>query len=161
MPNAAQKLHSLYDRLRGQGHEIPPELGCDRNDIEIFEEHYDHPLPEELIEFLCATLPQGDLDIGVYKTSDAIGLLREQLDAAPLEGNIKHGFFGLGWWTGDSDGDGWLYDLQSGKIYAVQVYDDDEESREAVIELAYQKFDSFDTWVDFLEQECREREWID
>ena len=160
MPEAAQKLHSLYDRLRGQGHIIPDKMGCDRTDLEIFEKHYDQPLPDELVDFLCATLPGGYLDIGVYKTADPKALLYEQLGAVPLEGNVKHGFFGLGWWTGDTDGDGWLYDLQGGKIYAVQIYNNDEDNRAAVIEAAYQEFDSFDTWVDFLEQECRDRGWI-
>ena len=71
------------------------------------------------------------------------------------------GLFGLGWWSGDTDGDGWLYDLEDGKIYAVQSYHNDEETKEEVINLAYQVFDSFGAWVNFLEQECREREWLD
>lgn len=159
--SAPEHLLFLYDRLRGQGHEIPEAFGCTAQELEIFTEHYPRELPQELIDFLCATLPKAYLDIGVYKTKPPKALLQEQLDAVPLEGNMKHGFFGLGWWTGDTDGDGWLYDLEDGRIYAVQIYHNDEETKQDVIDLAYQSFDSFDAWVDFLEQECREREWLD
>ena len=157
---AIKSLLFLYERLKGQGHDIPDEFGCAADDLKIFGPHYSQPLPMELVDFLCATLPQGYLDIGVYKTIGPEALLAEQLEAIPLEGNMKHGLFGLGWWTGDCDGDGWLYDLQSGKIYAVPIYNNDEETRGGVLESAYQTFDNFSEWVIFLEQECREREWL-
>ena len=158
--NAAQSLLELYENLRGTGHYIPDLIGCDLRDLSIFEDVYPAPLTPELKNFLVQILPQGSLDIGVFKTLPPSELLEEQQDAVPFEGNIKHGFFGLGWWTGDCDGDGWFYDLYNGRIYAVMLYHNDKESREAIHELAYKTFDDFDTWVEFLYDECRSRGWL-
>jgi hypothetical protein len=159
--DAAAALLQLYTNLRGRGHIIPDEFGCDPQELTIFAKHYSHPLPRELIDFLSKTSPRGYLDIGVFKTDRPEELLKQQLDAVPLEGNIKYGFFGLGWWTGETDGDGWLYDLVEHRIYAVQIYSNDEANRESVIDTAYQRFDSLKDWVSFLEKECRQRGWID
>jgi hypothetical protein len=158
--SAANKLLSIFDLLRGTGHEVPDEIGCSDAALSVFEGYYPVPLPQDLRDFLTLILPAGSLDIGVFKSLPPARLLREQQDAVPFEGNMKHGFFGLGWWTGDADGDGWLYDLQNGRIYAVMLYHNDEESREAIHDLAYHDFGSFKEWVDFLYAECQERGWI-
>ena len=43
---------------------------------------------------------------------------------------------------------------------SVMLYHNDEESREAVHDLAYHDFSSFGERVDFLYVECQDREWI-
>jgi hypothetical protein len=140
---------------------VPREIGCKTEELSVFEGSYPVPLTPDLKEFLVMTLPRGFLDIGVFKTMGGPReLFAEQRNAVPFEGNIKHGFFGLGWWTGESDGDGWLYDLHNGRIYAVMLYHNDEPSRKAVHDLAYHDFANFEEWVDFLHAKCHERDWL-
>ena len=147
---AASKLLNLFQKLRGQWGEIPDEFGCSKEDLKVFYPHYKAPLPNELVDFLCRILPKGYLDIGVFKTGTPKRLLKEQLGAVPFEGNIKYNLFGLGWWSGETDGDGWLYDLDSGQVHAIQIYHNYEDSKEIVLSKAYHSFGSLNEWVDFL-----------
>ena len=154
---AAIKLFQLYDKIKDQGHIIPEEFGCTEKELEIFSKHYKKPFTKDLIEFLCETLPKSSLDIGVYKTESPKDLLNEQLNAVPFEGNMKYNLFGLGLWTGESDGDGWFYDLETRKVHAIQLYYNDEKSKKDVLEKAYHSFNSLEKWIDFLEKESKRR----
>ena len=149
----ADKLVELCEELRSEGHfEIPKEFGCKKEDLEIFEEHYGE-LPEDLVDFLCGFLPKGDLDISLLKTTHPVALLEEQTNFVPFEGNIKHRLFGLGWWIGEQDGDGWFYDLETGKIYAIDIYSNDLPTRDQTLSAAYKSFENLDEWVGFLSQQ--------
>lgn len=159
---ASERLLTLYELLRNRRFgRIASEFGCSPADLAIFEGHYSVPLPMELQNFLVRTLPYGSLDIGVYKTKPPAGLLEEQLNTVPFYPNLENHLFGLGWWTGQGDGDGWLYDLVEGGIYAVGLGDSYDHTRETLLASSYLKFAGFEPWVGFLHQECRRRNWLD
>lgn len=167
MLEASENLLELYKTLRGgadwipKAFEIPKAFGCLDADLEIFAPHYPLPLPKELRAFLVETMPQGYLDIGILKTYGPRELLNEQLGAVPFYGNMGLGFFGLGWWTGNSDGDGWLCDLDDLRVYAVSLSHNYDNTRETLIRKAYLQFDSLAAWVAYLKGLCREYGWIE
>ena len=156
------KLFSLYDRLRDStAHRIPREFGCQATELEIFSEHYPSDLPAELQEFLQLTLPKGSLDIGVYKTCAPRDLLNEQLNTVPFYPNIENDLFGFGWWSGNGDGDGWIFDLVDGGIHAVGHGSSYDHSRMSFLQSeSYLYFAGFDGWVNYLEARCEEYGWL-
>lgn len=160
MQSDSNALLALYRELKGNGHEIPPHFGCSDSELDIFAPHYPVTLPRRLRDFLLNTMPKGSLDIGVYKTCEPKCLLAVQLDNVPFYGNIQNGFFGIGWWTGESDGDGWLYDLRDHRIHAIDLGDNYDHTRESLIEAAYLSFNGFGDWIRYLRIECVEREWL-
>lgn len=161
MQSDSDALLSLYRELNGTGHEIPPQFGCNNSELDIFGPHYPVPLPRRLREFLADTLPKGSLDIGVYKTCEPKCLLSAQLNSVPFYGNLQNGFFGLGWWTGGSDGDGWLFDLRDHRIHAIDLGNNYDHTRESLIGTAYLSFDGFGDWIRHLRVECVQRGWLE
>ncbi len=158
------ELLNIYAELRNMDYPavmIPESFGCSPSDLEIFGKHYQTPLPGSLIEFLSTTLPIDFVDIGVYKTKNAAGLLDEQLNVLPYTQNIKNDLFTIGWWTGETDGDSWCFDLKTELIHSIRIDDYEEgKSRSAVLDDADFSFDSFSEWSNFLTMELINRNWL-
>jgi len=158
--NAANRLIELIERLYVQGGRELPRFGCDRGDLKIFNEHHSIPLADELEEFLCRVLPDSSVETNVLNTFSPAKLLDYQLNHVPSYGNIQHGFFAIGWWHGETDGDGWLYELSSRRIYAVQIYNNYEDSAKDVRDASYHQFESLASWVEFLWLKCHGMGWL-
>jgi hypothetical protein len=155
-----KRFLELCSILRGTGHIVPDLLGCSREELAIFEEYYSQPIPEELVTFLSATLPDEELDIGVCKTLGPKGLLEMHMERPQFQGQFQFGLFALGWWTGDTDGDGWFYDIETGHVLSLPISHVGGASRRDSLDAAYREFGSFQEWVAFLFEECKERGWI-
>ncbi|MEO1526701.1 MAG: hypothetical protein AAFX06_14795 [Planctomycetota bacterium] len=162
LPAYVSRLFTLYERLRATGWEtLPDQFGCSAEQLLCFDEHYHVELPRELKEFLTLTLPVSYLDIGVYKTGPPAELLDEQLQAVPFYPNIENHLFGIGWWSGDGDGDGWVYDLIDRRVHAVAHGNAYDHTRESFLASeSYLQFDGFGPWVDYLSERCIEHGWI-
>jgi hypothetical protein len=116
--------------------------------------------PPELTKFLCAVAPDATIRLGVLELMTPSDLRDYQTGAAPVEDNTRFGFMALGYWTGRSDGDAWIYDLRSGIIHSLDVGSGYEGSSEGTLRECYPHFNTLGQWVDYLVADAARREWL-
>lgn len=157
---AAARLKHLATFLQRKWNQRVPKFGCSAIALEQFFMLFPVSPPPELIKFLCAVIPDESISLGVLKLMKPADLLEYQTDCAPVEDNTRFGLMSLGYWTGESDGDAWIYDLRTGVIHSLNVGSGYEGSLEATLALCYLRFNTLAEWVDYLVGEAAKRQWL-
>jgi len=158
---AATRLKHLATLVRRKENQRIPRFGCDALALEPFFMLFPVNPPPDLVRFLCEITPDETIHLGVHTLLSVSDLYRYQIDAAPVEDNTRFALMALGYWTGESDGDAWIYDLRAGTIHSLDVCSGYEGSREATLQQCYLHFETLGQWVDFLVADVVRREWLD
>ena len=112
---------------------------------------------------ISTLLPDRYVDAGVLKMDHFRQTLRLDDQAAPMCNGPWHewGLTAFGWWSGEGDGDPWLFDLRGGTVGSMDMPSGNAVSYEHQMRTAYATFDDPADWRRFLVAEASRREWID
>lgn len=158
--SAASRLTALAAILLRRWKQRIPAFGCQAIELEpLFMLMPVNP-PPELVKFLCAVTPVASVHLRVFSLLSPTDLVEYQIDSAPICGNNQFGLMGLGYWTGRSDGDAWIYDLRTAKIHSLDIGSGDQDSLEGVLEGCYLQFHSFGEWVGYVVSDAVRRGWL-
>lgn len=157
---AATRLKHLATFLQRKWNKRVPDFGCSAIALEPFFMLFPVSPPPELIKFLCAVTPDESVHLGVLNLMTPADLCEYQTDCAPVEDNTRFGLMALGNWTGESDGDAWIYDLRTGIIHSLSVGSGYEESLEGTLAMCYLHFNTLGEWVHHLVAQAADRKWL-
>jgi len=119
-----------------------------------------HKPTAEISGFLSTIMPEEYFDAGVIKMFGLEETVEYNNEYAPLC-NFEHtvGFAGFAHWTGESDGDAWVVDLNSNQICSIDV-GEYHKTYEEILSGSYAKCSTLSQFRAYLLSECVEREWL-
>jgi hypothetical protein len=163
---AGERLLRLFADLNGtvtdpQGTLIPAPLDTVSAVLkEIWSWSTKDELPEYDLGLFSTFLTVSGHSTNIIEMWGTNGLLSEQKSCAPMCNlPADSGIFGFAYWTGETDGDTWCYDIKYRCIRCIPVGDGDanpDRSRLA----SYGVFPHFDHFVAYLRCEAERRHFI-
>ena len=136
-------------------------FGCSKGKVEEYWARFpSHKPTDAMTGFLCTVVPSDLVDLGVVKLMPYDELIDYNDESAPLCNFSREiGFAGFAYWTGNGDGDAWVFDLNDHSICSLPVgtY---TETYDEICEDAYARSPDFLSWRTFLVEEAVKREWL-
>lgn len=120
--------------------------------------HYS--IPDHVVTFLETITPDEEVDTGIFHLLP-LDELKQYLTVYGPDGDgaIEHGWMAFSYWTGEGDGDTWVFDLQrGGSLLSISHEHGNDPTR--ADQTGYAHAETLTDWLAFLRKEAVRRGWL-